>query len=307
MEKVKAFMNYEQQIALLKKKKLTIVDEQKAIECLKSCSYFSLISGYKDIFKLERNGNYRPDATFENIALLYNFDNVLRQTFLLKLIRIERHIKSLYSFSFCQLYGETQADYLNVNNYNYIPKYQDLINEYISIVRGIFKHSDKYPYVNYNVSKYGTVPLWVLIHTLTFGNISKLYSFSTEKLQSKIAREFNGIYSDQLVGILNVLTKYRNVCAHGERLYNYRTQKAFSDLPPHKFIKGNYDLSKNDLFNVCIAFKTLLPQDEFTEFTDLLETLFDVYFEKYNDYYKGEILKGMGFQSNWKELLLKNR
>lgn len=138
---------------------------------------------------------------------------------------------------------------------------------------------------------------------MTFGNISKLYSFSTQKLQSQIAREFNEIYGFQLTDTLNVLTKYRNACAHGERLYNYRTQSSFSDLPFHLKHKGQYNKSKNDLFNVCIAFKYLLSNEEFKNFIDNLDLIFKSYFERFDDYYRSKILKSMGFPSNWKTVL----
>nr|DAP11623.1 MAG TPA: Abi-like protein [Caudoviricetes sp.] len=304
MKEPKKFFTYEEQIELLKNKKLIITDEQRAINYLKQYSYYSLISGYKDIFKVEKNGNYRPDARFEHIVLLYQLDNMLKYLFLQKIINIEKHIKSLYSYSFCSLYGETQDDYLNVNNYNYIPKYQSAINDYVSLVSSTLKNSEKYPNINYNIKTYGTVPLWIVIHSLTFGNISKLYSFSMPKVQSEVSREFKGIYSNQLSAILNVLTKYRNVCAHGERLYNYRTQKSLLDLPLHSQIKGLYNISKNDLFNVCISFKYLLPKDNFDGFIDDLSFVIQLYFEKLDDYYRSEILKCMGFPDDWKEILL---
>ena len=124
------------------------------------------------------------------------------------------------------------------------------------------------------------------------------------KVQSEVSRELKGIYSHQLSAILNVLTKYRNVCAHGERLYNYRTQKSLLDLPLHSQIKGLYNISKNDLFNVCISLKYLLPKDNFDGFIDDLSFVIQLYFEKLDDYYRSEILKCMGFPDNWKEILL---
>lgn len=50
----KRFLTYEEQIELLKSKKLYIGDEDYAIKKLKQFSYYSLITGYKDIFKIEK-------------------------------------------------------------------------------------------------------------------------------------------------------------------------------------------------------------------------------------------------------------
>ena len=88
MKEPKKFFTYEEQIELLKSKKLIITDEQRAINYLKQYSYYSLISGYKDIFKVEKNGNYRPDARFEHIVLLYQLDNMLKYSLICKLISL---------------------------------------------------------------------------------------------------------------------------------------------------------------------------------------------------------------------------
>ncbi len=305
MKKLKKFLTYEEQINLLKEKNLYINDEEEAINCLKRYSYYSLICGYKEIFKIEKNGNYRNDACFDNIELLYVFDSYMRNAFLKNLINFEKHIKSLYAYAFCELYGDSQSDYLNANNYNYNHKNQDAINEYLSIVNGILSHSDKYPNINYNIQTYGSVPYWILIQSLTFGNISKLYSVSNPKLQSKVAREFKDIYSNQLSDILNVLTKFRNVCAHGERFYNYKTQKSLPDLPFHSQIKGKYNIAKNDLFNVCICLKYVIPKNDFKIFIDNFYEASNIVFEGLGVYYTNRILESMGFPNDWNELLLK--
>lgn len=67
----KKFLTYEEQINLLKSKKLEFENEKLAISYLKQYGYFSLISGYKDIFKIEKNGNYKPGTTFDDIIYIF--------------------------------------------------------------------------------------------------------------------------------------------------------------------------------------------------------------------------------------------
>ncbi len=300
--KRKKFLTYQQQIELLKSKKLTINNEQFAIQKLKEYSYYSLISGYKDIFKVEKNGDYKSDATFEHIVTLYIFDDVLRNMFLHQIIKIEKKIKSLYSYSFCELYGDKQSDYLNVTNYNY-SEYQNKINEFTSIAQDILTHPNRHAYINYNIQNYGTVPLWVLIHTLTLGNVSKMYEFSYQKLQSRVAREFDCVYGHQLKSMLNVLSKFRNVCAHGERLYNYKTRKSISDLPIHDKLKNYNSRSKNDLFNIFICFKYLLSNDDFNTFAITFENIIETTFKQLGSSYATDIMNSMGFPENWKDVI----
>lgn len=297
----KRFLTYEEQIELLKNKKLHIDNEDDAVSYLKQYGYYSLISGYKDIFKIEKNGNYKSDATFNKIVSLYIFDEYLRHLVLHEIIKIEKHIKSLYSYSFCLLYGDKQDDYLNVTNYNY-SKYQKEINDFVSIVQNLLRSPEKYNYVNYNITKYGTVPLWVIIQTLTFGNLSKMYMFSNQSLQSQIARNFENVYSNQLDSMLNVLSKFRNVCAHGERLFNYKTKKSIQNLPIHKNLKDYSPASKNNLFNVIICFKYLLSKNDFLYFFDNLENMIKFLIDTVGSKYSEMVLDKMGFPNNWKDI-----
>ncbi len=297
----KRFLTYEQQIELLKSKKLHISDEKLAVENLKQYSYYSLISGYKDIFKIEKNGEYKADASFDNIVSLYTFDDYLRIRFLHEIIRVEKKLKSLYSYSFCTLYGDKQSDYLNATNYNY-EQYQDGVNKLISTIQKNLDHSEKYLYVNYNQQKYGTVPFWVIIQTLTIGNISKIFFYSRQELQSQVAREFENVYGNHLSAMLNVLSKFRNVCAHGERLYNYKTKKSILDLPIHSKIENYNPTSKNDLFNVLICLKYLSEERDFISMVDIIDQMINVMIKALGQDYATAILKEMGFPKNWKDI-----
>lgn len=297
----KHFLSYDEQIDLLMQKKLSIKNDEIAKSELKRYSYYSLITGYKDIFKIAKNGDYKSDASFEGIINLYKFDDYMREIFLHEFIHIEKHIKSLYSYSFCELYGDKQNDYLDANNYNY-SKYQTDVNNFISILNGIIRHSSRYKYVHHNKTKYKNVPLWVIMQTLTFGNLSKMYNFSNQKLQSQVAKEFPSIYPHQLSSMLNVLSKFRNVCAHGERLYNYKTKKSIKKLDVYNEISEYNPKSKNDLFTVLICLKYLLPTFNYENFLNLLNTAITRLNSDIGESYTKLVLEGMGFPDNWKDI-----
>lgn len=79
----KIFLSYDQQIEKLKNEKnLQIDDEAYAKEILRQTSYYSLIGGYKDIFKNPTTKKYKDGTKFEDIVELYYFDESLRQLFL---------------------------------------------------------------------------------------------------------------------------------------------------------------------------------------------------------------------------------
>ncbi len=304
--KEKCFLDYDQQIQRLLDKKLIIDDVENAKEYLKVINYYSLISGYKDIFKDKSTNDYKRDMNFNNILALYRFDELLREIYFRCILKVERHIKSLYSYTFTERFGFDQKEYLNVNNYNYV-EYQNEINETIAILRNIIdKQSDKYDYVKHHKDRYDNVPLWVLVNTLTLGNVSKIYQYSVSKIQIKIAKEFTGVYKEQLASMLNVLSKFRNVCAHNERLYNYKIkQKAIRDLEIHKKLRleGYGDIGKSDLFGVTISFKYLLNKNDFEMFIKVLSEALKEMEGNMNTTYYYEILEQMGFPKNWKEII----
>lgn len=86
-------------------------------------------------------------------------------------------------------------------------------------------------YVVHQRKVYHNVPLWVLINTLTYGQISKLYTLLPSQIQSSISKNFPHVKEKTLEQYLKILTLFRNVCAHNERLYSFRTQ---IDFPGHQ-------------------------------------------------------------------------
>ena len=119
----KIFLSYNQQIEKLKNEKnLQIDDEIYAKEVLRQTSYYSLIGGYKDIFKNPTTKKYKDGTRFEDIVELYYFDESLRQLFLKYLIKVENEIKSQVSYYFAEKNGENQKEYLDIANYNYVGK-----------------------------------------------------------------------------------------------------------------------------------------------------------------------------------------
>lgn len=74
----KIFLSYDEQIEKLKNEKnLQIDDEVYAKEILRQTSYYSLIGGYKDIFKNPTTKRYKDGTRFEDIVELYYFDEAL--------------------------------------------------------------------------------------------------------------------------------------------------------------------------------------------------------------------------------------
>lgn len=177
IKEIKPFLSYEQQLdKLMNDKKLVISDKDKAIRMLKKHSYFALISGYKCPFKKE-DGTYKEHTSFDDIVALYKFDNNMRNILLSNILIVEKHMKSLISYCFCENFGEKQEEYLKAENYDYVAKNQIEIDKLVMKLEEIINNPKDYKYIRHQKEKHGNVPLWVLVKALTIGSVSKLYSF----------------------------------------------------------------------------------------------------------------------------------
>lgn len=195
----KPFLTYEQQLAKLRDEKhLVISDEESASNKLKRIGYYSLISGYKHLFRIPNQKNYKDGVSFDEIVALYEFDESLRELFLHYLLHIERHMRSLLSYYFTEKNGELQVSYLNKENYNYSRKHKNGIDRLVSELQKLAQ-TEQHPYIAYQRNNYHNVPLWVLVNALTFGMLSKMYFFFPSDLQSKGARISQALMKSSLV------------------------------------------------------------------------------------------------------------
>ena len=300
-----SFLTYEQQInKLVNDKNLIIADREYATDALKQIGYFALIGGYKELFKNPTTQKYRDGTKFEDIVALYKFDENLRELFLKYILKIERHLRSVISYYFCEKYGEHQSFYLDENNFSIYPKYSADVKRLIGELDKLANQNSDYAYVNHHRNTYSNVPLWVLFNGITFGTLSKFYALMTQDLQFKVSREFNALSEKQVGQILSIVTKFRNVCAHNERLFSYKTKNIIPNLSVHRTLKiqrkgQTYDKGIRDLFAIVIAFKYFLDIDDFNKFKTSLANTIDYYVQNTTALSKSDILNAMGFPTNW--------
>ncbi len=302
----KPYLSFNDQIKYLEEEKSLIINDRNyAKTMLQRIGYFGLISGYKTPFKNLTTKKYRDGITFGNIVALYKFDENLRELFLKYILQIERHIRSLISNYFTEKYGEDQTHYLNPTNYNNIRRNQADIVKLIRMLDNLVNHNSDYPYINHQRRKYHNVPLWVAVNCLTFGSLSKFYFLLAQDIQAKISKNFYGVNEKQLHQYLTVITKFRNVCAHNERLYSYKTKDTIPDTVLHGKLgvakKGTeYIYGKRDLFALVIAFRYLLPDEDFKKFKKSLTQIINHYLKISQVVTEPELNNLMGFPSNWK-------
>lgn len=272
MKPIKPFLTYDQQIVHLQnKKKLIIKDADSAKSSLSNISYYALIGGYKSLFYDSMTRTYLPGTTFEDIVKLYKFDESLRTLVFEYSNIIEQKLRSAISYAFCEKYTNLQAEYLNPNHYQNTRRNRYNISKLLKMLDHIANHDTEHNYLVYQRTTYGNVPLYAALKALTFGQLSVLYSLVAQNVQLPVSKAFSTKYTSMTINdlamYLQVLTHFRNRCAHIERLFSYNDLHDIPDTPLHKKMgipmKGKqYIYGKHDLFAVVIAYRYLLPKED---------------------------------------------
>lgn len=162
--------------------------------------------------------------------------------------------------------------------------------------------------LSHYITKYGYIPLWVLIRIITFGQISKFYDLMKQQEQNKVAKKF-GIKEKELKTYIHNLAIIRNICAHDEKLYDIRLKNTIMQNDIHKFFKLNLQNGQNtngfkDLFSIVIILKVLLNDEEFKEFYIIILNEIERLKNEIKSIEFSEVLNKMGFVEDYENLLI---
>lgn len=302
------FSTYTDQLNNLSEfKKLIIHNKDEAITMLKDISYYSLIDGYKNLFYNTTTREYKNNASINDIYSLYRFDHSLRALFFNYICIVEQKIRSNISYFFSEKYGVEQVHYLNPSHYVNNKRNEADITKLINTLKYRAEVDVQHEYVVYQRNQHNNVPLWVVIKTLSMGQTSKMYSLLDSSLKSKISHQFPNITEKQLIQHLKVLTDFRNVCAHNERLFCHINRYEIPNTPLHKKLqipmKGEqYIYGRRDLFAVVISLRYMLSKKDFIEFKASLSRYINKATKDIESINEEKLLHSMGFPDNWKRI-----
>lgn len=225
------FTTIDEQIELLKKRGLSFTSEDTAYELLEIYGYYNIINGYKEpyISKSKYSEQYKPGVTFEQIYSLFCLDHAIRNELMLILLDLEEHLRCTTSYVIAENFGFREEEYLNCKNYqNRSSTNPQFSLHHILDTLKVATNSNKNP-IKYHRDVYHNVPPWVLfkgIYLSTLVNliklqkpaikaqiISKIYDTAYENIDKFVQH----LFTDTLFMCL----EYRNLAAHGGRIYNY--------------------------------------------------------------------------------------
>lgn len=285
-------------------------DRDYAISVIEKNGYYNLINGYNKLFLAPQNDSedpeYRAGTTIQEIHALYQFDRVLRNIFFRYILGVETNIKSLISYYFSEAHGH--KNFLIYSNFNTSLKNSNTkITALIAEIQRQISSRSTDPSIAHYLNKHGYIPLWVLNNILTLGTISKFYSLMLVDERQKVSRHF-GIMDNELENSLLYISNIRNFCAHGNRLYCFRTKHPLSNTCYHASLEiptnasGEYIYGKRDLFACVIALKRLLSHNDYKRMSKEIYRAIGTLSKKLSLLTKEDVLKEMGFPENWRDL-----
>ncbi|MDD6812445.1 MAG: Abi family protein [Lachnospiraceae bacterium] len=227
------YTTIEQQIQKLKKQHLIINNEKKAIQALRTYGYYNIINGYRDPY-ITRTYNekiYSPDVSFEQIYSLFILDRKLRNAVMFSMTDLEEHLRAVVAEIIGESFGTKHDLYLSKTNYRdrHVRNIKFTRENILKSLTDIAESSYKEP-VRYYREKHHIVPPWILLKATDFGtliNYIKIFLrpqreslvsalYDTDSLQLNMD-ELKDLLSDTL----SMCLEYRNLAAHGGRIYNY--------------------------------------------------------------------------------------
>ena len=221
---------------------------------------------------------------------------------------VDKSHQKIFYFLYFDYIIHPPAELLQSADTNYTRKNSSKINRLITTLSKTIALPSNYSYITHHARVYGNVPLWVATNALTFGQISKMYQYSTSDIRTKVSLNFANMSEVQLHQLIRILASCRNVCAHNERLYSFQVNEAIPDMVLHSKLqlpqkKGQYTIGKKDLFAVVIALRYLIDSQEFKQFKTDLKRLINSVLKNCPHISQELLFSKMGFPENWEKIV----
>ena len=275
------FKNIDEQIKILRDRKLIFLNEETARLNLMRYGYYEIINGYKDfILKSKDPDTYQEGATFEHMFSLYMLDKTLKDLVLKSSLTFELNIKTTFAYVLSEKYGVKDNVYLNKKFYRLGKKNKKGVYQLESLFDkfDLIINDDLQPFKHYKLD-HGHTPPWILFKGCSFGNIKHFYNLQKNNIKKEITSLMLDLpveYIEEIPQIklffsdlLNLTYQFRNRSAHSGRIYNYKSKysKIRFFKPIHSSKKINIDEAKyrlgygqNDLYtlskSLCILENT---------------------------------------------------
>jgi len=290
----KKHKTFEEQLGILKQRKLIISNDSFVLSKLKHINYYRL-SAYFLPFQYPKNSEneniFLPNTSFENILSSYYFDAELRKIIFEAVESIEIYFRTQIAYFHSLKYDA--FGYLKLENFreNKADKFQELQDDILKE-----KTRSKEFFIKHFKKKYNSVdlPIWSVVEIISFGSLSKFFMILKEEEQNQVIQNIHGINKVVFYKWFHALSGVRNICAHHSRLWN-RTLGVSFEVPRGLDSFENIKESRNKVFfalSVIEYLLTCIGEDE-VDFKTKIKNLIKKY--------PKVKLESMGFIENWEQ------
>ncbi|WP_428024332.1 Abi family protein [Arcobacter sp.] len=290
----KKHKTFNEQLEILKQRKLQISNDSFVLTKLKHINYYRL-SAYFLPFQYSKNSEkknmFLPEHSFEDIISLYYFDAELRKIVFEAIESIEIYFRTQIAYFHSLKYDA--FGYLLLKNFreNKADKFDELHDDILKE-----KSRSKEFFIKHFREKYNSVdlPVWSVVEIISFGTLSKFFMILKEEEQNLVIQNIKGVNKLVFYKWFHALSGVRNICAHHSRLWN-RTLGVSFEIPKGFEAFENLKDCKNKIFfalSVIEYILTSIGEDEL-EFKSNIKALLSKY--------PKVKLESMGFIENWEQ------
>lgn len=224
-------------------------------------------------------------------------------------------MKSIFAYRFAEEFKGKRYAYLDINSYN--PEKILSVGRIISdISRLINFHKDRPndPIYHY-VRRYDDVPIWIIVEFLDFGKLCAMIRNTTRKIQNKICidllefinQNIGGLNEhftpDVMISFIENIHELRNVCAHNNRLLNFKCRADSKYLPT---LHQAWNISNNDdrrgVYSIFVSMQCFLSKIEYTTLNNTVRKKLNVLDNHLNSINIEEILAALDFPNEWLQI-----
>lgn len=294
---VKPFKTLDEQIDILKSRKLYIEDETNAINVLEHSNYYRL-RGYYIHLQEKDSDDFKTGTSFTQIAQIHSFDNELRILLLRLLLDIEVVARARIAYNIAQAWGP--MGYRDISNYGDScdpVKFSELMSRIDSDLE-----NSRERFIKTYIEKYaGQFPIWVAVEVMSFGDLSKMYHLLPTVQKKNIAVAYDYLDESLLTNWIQCAAMLRNLCAHNSRLYSRNIPTPIT-IEKEKLTHilnvtcGKFTVYPQTLFSYLIALRRISSTPIWNSFVCDFERLLQKY-----DCFIEPLRLGLPYQ--WKQFL----
>ena len=216
---------YEDQVAILKKRGLSISSDDDAVRWLKRVNYYRLSAYFIPFQEPRPSDSFLPGTTFDRVIDLYIFDCRLRNLFMIAMERIEVSFRTAITYELAHAYGtfsHTQPD--TYSSWFLSPAKIGRPSHFEEFMGNILKEEKrgKEVFIKAYRDKYTSethLPVWMATELMSFGTLSMMFKGLKTTTKTKIAAHYK-LAHVPFQNWMHVLSSIRNLIAHNSRLWN---------------------------------------------------------------------------------------